>query len=174
MQKIAIGTTNPSKIEAVKMKVLQQWPDCEIVPVSVPSGVSDMPMSDAECIEGAKNRALASIKSAGADLGVGLEGGVMMMPEGMMLVGWVAIVDGTGRVGLGSSARIPLPDFIAQRVRAGEELGPVMDTVVNETNTKHRGGASGILSGGLTKRSESFATAVAYALSPFVVPQFYS
>ncbi len=173
MKKIAIGTTNPSKIEAVKMKVDQQWPNCELVPVSVPSGVSDMPMSDAECIEGAKNRAMASLQATGADLGVGLEGGVMFMPEGMMLVGWVAIVDGDGRVGLGSSARIPLPEFIAQRVRDGEELGPVMDTVVNETNTKHRGGASGILSAGLTKRSESFATAVAYALSPFVAPQFY-
>ena len=173
MQKIAVGTTNPAKIEAVTQKIHLQWPDCEIVPVSVPSGVSEMPMSDGECIEGAKNRAQASLKATGADLGVGLEGGVMLMDEGMMLVGWVAIIDRNGQVGLGSSARIPLPEFIAQRVRSGEELGPVMDTVVNETNTKHRGGASGILSGGLTKRSESFATAVAYALSPFVVPQFY-
>ncbi|MEM8863348.1 MAG: DUF84 family protein, partial [Chloroflexota bacterium] len=70
--------------------------------------------------------------------------------------------------------RIPLPEFIAQRVRNGEELGPVMDDVVSEHNTKHRSGASGILSDGLTKRSESFATAVAYALSPFVVPHFYN
>ena len=173
MKRIAIGTTNPSKIEAVEQKVRRQWPDVELVPVSVPSGVSDMPMSDGECIQGAKNRGMASLRAAGADLGVGLEGGVMLMPEGMMLVGWVAVVDANGRCGLGSSARIPLPEFIAQRVRNGEELGPVMDTIVNETNTKHRGGASGILSGGLTKRSESFATAVAYALSPFVAPQFY-
>ena len=110
---------------------------------------------------------------AGADLAFGLEGGVTELPEGLMLVGWVAAIDKHGTVGLGSSARIPLPGFIAEQIRNGAELGPVMDKVVNETNTKHRGGASGILSGGLTKRSESFSTAVAYALSPFVVPQFY-
>lgn len=174
MKKIAIGTLNPAKIEAVRQKVAMQWADFELIPVSVPSGVSDMPMSDSECIEGAQNRARACLAATGADLGVGLEGGVMLMDEGMMLVGWVAIVDGAGTLGLGSSARIPLPEFIAQRVRDGEELGPVMDTVVNETDTKHRGGASGILSAGLTQRSESFATAVAYALSPFVAPQFYT
>ncbi|MFK7801471.1 MAG: DUF84 family protein [Anaerolineae bacterium] len=173
MKKIAIGTTNPSKIEAVKAKVHLIWPDCELLPTKAPSGVSDMPMSDDECILGAKNRAKYCLESTDADLGVGLEGGVMLMKEGLMLVGWVAILNRAGTVGLGSSARIPLPEFIAQRVLSGEELGPVMDDVVDEHNTKHRGGASGILSGNLTQRSESFATAVAYALSPFVVPQFY-
>lgn len=173
MKKISVGTTNPSKIEAVAMKARIQWPNCEIVPIKAPSGVSDMPLSDAECIEGAKNRAIYALKNSTTDLGVGLEGGVMMMPDGMMLVGWVAIIDRNNTCGLGSSARIPLPEFIAERVRNGEELGPVMDDVVSEHNTKHRGGASGILSGGLAKRSESFATAVAYALSPFVVPHFY-
>ena len=174
MQKIAVGSTNPAKIEAVKSKVQLAWPGCEIAPIKAPSGVSDMPMSDHECIVGAKNRAQHCLDTSDADLGVGLEGGVMIMPEGMMLVGWVAILDRNGMTGLGSSARIPLPDFIAARVHQGEELGPVMDDVVNEHNTKQRGGASGILSGGLTYRSESFATAVAYALSPFVVPQFYA
>ncbi|MFT5196094.1 MAG: inosine/xanthosine triphosphatase [Cellvibrionaceae bacterium] len=172
-KKIAIGSTNPSKIKAVKSKLHLIWPDCEILPLKAPSGVSDMPLSDAECILGAKNRARFCLETTNADLGVGLEGGVMLMPEGMMLVGWVAILNREETVGLGSSARIPLPKSIADRICNGEELGPVMDDVVNEHNTKHRGGASGILSGGLTQRSESFATAVAYALSPFVVPHFY-
>jgi inosine/xanthosine triphosphatase len=173
MKKIAIGTTNPSKIEAVRAKVCLTWPQCELLPIKAPSGVSDMPMSEKECILGAQNRASHCLEMTDADLGVGLEGGVMLMSEGMMLVGWVAIVDRQGTLGLSSSARIMLPEFIADRVGNGEELGLVMDDVVNEHNTKHRGGASGILSGGLTQRSESFAVAVAYALSPFVVPHFY-
>jgi len=174
MRKIAIGTTNPAKIEAVNIKVHLIWPNCEILSITAPSGVSDMPMSDAECILGAKNRAAYCLETTDADLGIGLEGGVMSMPEGLMLVGWVTIMDRAGTTGLASSARIPLPQFIADRVRAGEELGPVMDDVVQEKHTKHRGGASGILSGNLTQRSEAFSTAVAYALSPFVVPEFYN
>ena len=173
MKKIAVGSTNPAKVKAVRAKARIVWPACEIVPVKALSGVSDMPMSDNECIMGAKNRAQYCLDTTDADLGVGLEGGVTIMPDGMMLVGWVAILDRKGKLGLGSSARIPLPEFIADRVAQGEELGPVMDNVVNEHNTKQRGGAAGILSGGLTSRGEVFATAVAYALSPFVVPQFY-
>lgn len=174
MQTIAVGSTNPTKINAVKTKACIVWPSCNVLAVKAPSGVSDMPLSDAECIEGAKNRAQYCLDTTDADLGVGLEGGVMTMPQGMMLVGWVAVLDRTGTVGLGSSGRIPLPQFIADRVVQGEELGPVMDDVVNGHQTSQQGGAAGILSGGLTSRSDVFATAVAYALSPFVVPHFYA
>jgi len=132
-----------------------------------------MPMSDAECLEGARRRAVNARLETAADLALGLEGGVNLEPAGLMLHGWVVALDKNGREGIGCSARIPLPEKIANRVLAGEELGPVMDQILGQSNVKQKGGAVGALTGGLVLRMETFAVAVAYALAPFVSPSLY-
>lgn len=132
-----------------------------------------MPMSDAECIAGARNRAIAARQQTAADLGVGLEGGVHPDEIGLLLVGWVVVCDGTGREGIGAAGRLPLPPVIARRVTAGAELGPLMDELLGEENIKQKGGAVGALTAGLVQREQAFALAVAYALAPFVAPHFY-
>jgi inosine/xanthosine triphosphatase len=171
---IAVGSRNPAKLEAVQSAVTRVWPGAAVRAVSVSSGVSLMPMSDGECLAGARQRATAALTaSSGADLGIGLEGGVSDEPSGLMLVGWVVVVDSTGKEGFAATAQLPLPPLIAGRVRQGEELGPVMDDLLNETKSNHRGGAVGALTSGLVLRAEAFAMAVAYALAPFVTPDFY-
>lgn len=172
-KKIAVGSTNPVKVDAVRTIIERAWPGAEVFPVEVDPGVSAMPMSDAECIAGARNRANQALLLPGAELGVGLEGGVNQDPDGLMLLGWVVVVDGDGREGVGGGARLPLPAHIARRVLLGEELGPLMDELLGQTNVKQRGGAVGALTNGLVLRRETFAVAVAYALAPFVTPQFY-
>ncbi len=172
--KIAVGSTNPVKVAAVGDMVKRQWPHAEVVALDVPSDVSSMPMSDEETLTGAKNRAHAALTTAKADLGIGLEGGVNQEVSGMMLMGWVVVVDGNGRTGIGGAARLPLPEHIAQRVLDGEELGDVMDDVLNEENIKQKGGAVGALTAGLVMRQDTFAIGVAYALAPFVAEELYS
>jgi len=171
--KIAVGSTNPTKVAAVETIVIQIWPGAEIVALAVPSGVSEMPMSDAETIRGARNRARAARQSAHADLGIGLEGGVHVDPLGLLLQGWVVVVAENGREGVGAAGRLLLPPMIANRVLAGEELGPVMDDLLGEANVKAKGGAVGALTGGLIPRQQSFSLGVGYALAPFVAPEFY-
>ncbi|MCA9960520.1 MAG: inosine/xanthosine triphosphatase [Chloroflexota bacterium] len=171
--KVAVGSTNPVKVAAVREMVLRQWPEADIVSVAVPSGVSTMPMSDAESLAGARNRARAACAQIGADLGIGLEGGVNPDENGLMLHSWVVVVDGNGREGIGGAGRLPLPNFIAQRILNGEELGPVMDDVLGETEVRQKGGAIGALTAGLVMRREAFALGVAYALAPFVAAQLY-
>ena len=171
--KIAIGSNNPVKIEAVRSVVVRVWPEAEIIPVQVTSGVPAMPMSDAECLAGARNRARAAQTAVNAALGLGLEGGVNPEPAGLMLLGWAVAVDSQGREGLGGGARLPLPAAIARRVLAGSELGPVMDELLGQENVKQKGGAVGALTAGLVLRKDTFAQAVAYALAPFVTPRFY-
>jgi inosine/xanthosine triphosphatase len=171
--KIAVGSNNPVKIKAVRSVVVRVWPEAEIVPVTVNSGVPAMPMSDADCLAGARNRARAALAATAASLGLGLEGGVNLEPAGLMLLGWAVALDGNGREGLGGAARLPLPEAIAQRVLAGSELGPVMDELLGQENVKQQGGAVGALTAGLVLRRETFAVAVAYALAPFVTPRFY-
>lgn len=172
-EKIVVGSTNRAKLTAVRSTIQRVWPDAEIVGVDVDTGVSVMPMSDDECLAGARNRAEAALAALDADLGIGLEGGVQAGTPGLMLMGWVVIVDGNGRVGTGGCARIPLPEAIAMRVLTGEELGPVMDDVLNEHDTRQRGGAVGALTDELVLRGDAFAQAVAYALAPFVASHLY-
>ena len=171
--KVAVGSINPAKLEAVRAAILRVWPQAEVQGVEVPSGVSEMPMSDAECLVGARNRALAARQAIAADLGVGLEGGVQRDGSMLLLVGWVALNAADGREGLAGTARLPLPQAIAARVAAGEQLGLVMDDLLDEHKSNYRGGAVGALTGGLVMRADAFAMAVSYALGPFVAGELY-
>ena len=173
MIKIAVGTLNPVKIQAVRDAFVSWQEDAVVEGVTVPSGVDEMPMSDGACIAGARNRAVAARLALDADFGVGLEGGVNVEASGMMLLGWVVIVNRHGVEGIACSAKLPLPKAIAQRVAAGEVLGDVMDDLLNDTNTKQKGGAIGALTVGLVSRSRSFTMAVQYALAPFLASSFY-
>lgn len=174
MMKIAIGSTNPVKIEAVRQMAAQIWTAVDLCPVSVDSGVSAMPLTDAETLEGARQRAMASLTAVPlAQLGLGLEGGVQQMGDTLFLQGWVVAVDGNGRCGVGGCPRLTLPQSVAQRILAGAELGPLMDELTSQANMKQKEGAVGVFTNGLVKRQEAFAVAVAYALAPFVTPQFY-
>ena len=171
--KIAVGSNNPVKVGAVQSVVQKVWPEAQILPVIVSPGVSPMPMSDEECFRGALNRARAALEAAGADMGIGLEGGVNPGPVGLMLLGWVAVLDSNGRQGVGSTARIPLPENMAEQVLAGRELGDVIDAILGEEDIKRKGGTVGALTAGLVLRQEAFEMAVAYALSPFVAQELH-
>jgi inosine/xanthosine triphosphatase len=170
---VVVGSTNPIKVAAVEVSFLRQWPSAKVVGSAVETGVSEMPMSDEECVSGARNRARLALQQSDAEFGVGLEGGVNPEASGLMLLGWVAIVHRDGQESVGCTAKIPLPKLLAVRILAGEELGPVMDDVLGEKHTAQKGGASGALTNGLVMRQDKFAMAVAYALAPFVAPEFY-
>lgn len=170
---VAVGSTNPVKVGAVRAIVQKAWPQAQVIPLEIKSGVSAMPMSDEECIAGARNRAREALLVSEADIGIGLEGGVNEDPQGLMLLGWVVAIDRNDRQGVGGGARLPLPKRIARRVRQGEELGPLMDELLGQNNVKQRGGAVGALTNGLILRKQTFEIATAYALAPFVSPEFY-
>ena len=172
--KVAIGSINPVKIEAVRSIIVRVWPGAIITGVDVDTGVRAMPMSDDECQIGARNRARAARQMAMADLGVGIEGGVHEENGVLMLTAWTVVINAHGLEGVGGSGRIPIPQALAERVRAGEELGHIMDDVLNESNIKQKGGAVGALTGGLVLRQEALALGVAYAMAPFVSPQLFA
>jgi len=171
MIKVGIGSTNPVKVKAVQNAVQKVWQTAVFAPISAPSGVSDMPMSDEETLLGATNRARVAL--AGADFGIGMEGGVHEEPFGLMLMGWVVVMDKNGRLGISGTNRIMLPETIANRVRAGELLGSVIDDLLHTEKTNQKGGAFGALTDGLVTRGDVFETAVCLALAPFITPKLY-
>jgi non-canonical (house-cleaning) NTP pyrophosphatase len=89
----------------------------------------------------------------------------------LFLIMWAAVTDGD-RWGRGAGPSVALPRSVAERLRAGEELGPVMDDVLGEENVAKRQGAAGALTGGRVDRTEALATAVAGALGPFVTERY--
>jgi inosine/xanthosine triphosphatase len=173
MVKIAVGSNNPIKIKACEVVANKVWQDVEVVNFDVDSGISDQPMNEQETIQGAKTRARAAREQGDADYGFGLEGSVMEVDGKMFLTGWVAVVNREGDFGIGSGGHILLPEQIAQRVRDGGEIGPIMDDILHKKNTKQGQGAVGTLTGGLKPRQQSFEDGVLYAMTRFIKPELY-
>ena len=171
---VAIGSTNPVKLAAVRAVMEQLCPGAAFRAIEVDPGVPAQPLSDEEMVTGAKARAIAARIALDADLGIGLEGGVHRSTWGALLSGWAAIVDRDGRLGLGSGGRIALPPVLVESLEQGEELGPAMDRLSGLTDTRKGPGAVGILTNGLVVRDEAFRVAIAYALAPFLHSAWYS
>jgi inosine/xanthosine triphosphatase len=86
---ITVSSTNPLKVESVKMVVTELFDNPEINSVKTSSGVNDMPLNDSETMAGAINRALEAVKQG--DYGVGVEGGVQDTEHGMFLFALIAV-----------------------------------------------------------------------------------
>ena len=171
---VVVGTTNPAKLAAVEQALKQIWPQVSMSSINVDSGVRAQPLSDQEAILGATTRARLALANTDASLGIGVEGNTVEIEQGMFSTAWVAVVDRAGAIGLGSSGRFQLPEMVAQAVRQGGELGPLMDALTGEQNTKHKQGAVGILTNNLITRSAALETAVIFALTRFINPEYYA
>jgi inosine/xanthosine triphosphatase len=171
---VAVGSGNPVKLAAAKAVILTLAPHAVVTARPVPSGVPDQPFGDEETITGARERAQAARLAADADLGVGLEGGVVDGPAGMRSCAWCVIVDRDGREGVGGSLAMPLPAAVAAMIRDGEELGHAMDRLVAARGTKHGQGAVGILTAGRIDRQGAYEVLVTYALVPWISPELYA
>ncbi|MGM0903333.1 MAG: DUF84 family protein [Bacillota bacterium] len=162
---ISIGSKNPAKIAAVEQAF--QGYTCEILSVDTESGVRAQPLSDEETIKGAINRSVSALEVSSADIGVGLEGGVQETEHGLVLCNWGALKAKGREPFIAGGARIPLPEEIASRLLAGEELGPVMDEFAKKQNVRKKEGAVGIFTNGKIDRVEMFSHVVRLLLGQF-------
>jgi inosine/xanthosine triphosphatase len=174
IRSVAVGSGNPVKLAAARAVVTAYFAEASVTPTTVASGVPNQPFGDEQTIAGARERAKRARQAEDADLGVGLEGGVVDGPDGMRTCAWCVVVHRDGREGVGGSLAMPLPDGVAQMIRGGEELGYAMDKFANERGTKHGKGAVGILTAGRIDRQAAYEVLVTYALAPFVTPEFFS
>jgi len=173
IHQVTVGSANPVKLGAVRAVIARLAPHATVDGVSVASGVPDQPVSDAQTIEGASNRAHAARAAHDADLGVGIEGGVVETPNGMRTCAWAVVVGRDGVPHTGGSLSMPLPEAVAALIRDGVELGHAIDQLVGTTNIKHGAGAVGILTEGLVNRQEAYEALVAYAIAPLLNASLY-
>ena len=172
-QRAAVGSTNPAKLEAVHRALARLAPGCTVEGVEVTSGAGAQPFGDAQTRSGALERARAALAKTDADVGLGLEGGVIFEGPAPWLVSWVAVVDRAGRAGEASGLRMPLPPSSAARLRAGSELGDVIDELFAVHLSKQQAGAVGLLTEGFVSRTDAFADLVAMACAPLLRRDLY-
>jgi inosine/xanthosine triphosphatase len=173
VKSIVVASTNPVKIQAALDGFRRMFPNEEFQArgVAAASGVSDQPMSDAETLQGARNRAAAARSAAPeVDFWVGIEGGVEDQARGLEAFAWIVIAD-RQRAGKSRTATFTLPEEIARLVRQGVELGDADDQVFGRSNSKQQNGSVGILTGDVIDRAVYYAQAVILALIPFRNPE---
>lgn len=174
---ISVGTTNRAKLRAVERVCSTIFGAVTIQGYDVDSGISAQPMTDEESILGAGNRADAALlRHPRAEYGIGLEGNVAETAGQLFLRGWAVVKNRDGTTGIGHSGGIALPHHIAERVRDGKELGPLMQQSLNDkaNAVRHDQGTNGILTNGMYTRVDEFTHAVQCALAPFVRPDAYA
>src|SRR2546422_724845 len=119
-------------------------------------------------------RARAALERTTADVGFGLEGGAILDGDRAWLTAHVVAVTRDGRIGEAAWGRMLLPRVAAERLRAGEELGDVIDDLFNARESKRQTGAIGLLTEGAVSRTDAFADLVAMACAPFLRPDLYN
>jgi inosine/xanthosine triphosphatase len=168
-----VGSTNPAKVEAVHRALARLAPGCTVEGRTVSGPVGPQPIGDEETRSGAMARARSALAASGADVAFGLEGGVIFEGEVPWLVSWVAAVDRDGRTGEACGLRMRLPDIATARLRAGVELGDIIDELFSVQASKQHAGAVGLLTEAFVSRTDAFADLVAMACAPLLRPDLY-
>lgn len=162
-----VGSTNPVKLQAVKLATSIKYPQLKIYGLEVKSGVPEQPRSDAQTRRGAVNRSRVVLKlglktypqaSLKNCLGVGLEGGIFIKKNGeMWSTVWVAIADSQGKIFEANGARFKVPKILAKPIAAGEEMGPALSRLFNGADIRRTNGAIGVVTGNFVTRPEEYA-----------------
>jgi inosine/xanthosine triphosphatase len=170
---IVVASQNPVKLEATRRGFEKMFPQIafHVQSVAASSGVRQQPLSDAETLQGARNRAQhAAQLMPQADYWVGIEGGVEERQDSMEAFAWI-VVSSPHLVGQSRTGTFNLPAGVAMLIRQGRELGPAVEELYGRSQVKHTTGAVGVLTEGVIDRVQLYEHAVVLALVPFKSPQ---
>ena len=175
MKTIIVASTNPVKLNAAVQGFCAMFPEEEFraLPAKAVPSISVQPMSDAETLQGANERArMVRDQIPEADYWVGIEGGAEERDGEIGVFAWVVVLD-RERQSKGRSGEFFLPEKVAALVREGVELGEADDRVFGRSNSKQKNGAVGLLTGDAVDRAGLYVPAVIFALIPFKNPEMY-
>lgn len=172
---IAVGSTNPTKIQPVIDVFSHHFKGCIVKGISVASGVDEQPMDIDEMYKGALNRAKEAIKKVkGAEYGIGIEGGLHKHSFGWFEHSIVVIVNKKGQVGTGATGGLVLPEIIMDSIHEGKNLEEAIDSHFNTDKIGEGIGMFGIFTKGVVTRSEGVRHGVAFALARFLHEGVYN
>ncbi|HEV2299444.1 MAG TPA: inosine/xanthosine triphosphatase [Candidatus Acidoferrales bacterium] len=186
---VAVGSTRRPKLNAVWEAVSVFGPTLdpnaqfEVIGAEAESGVRHTPLSSADIMAGARNRAEAIAKQARESnqpwqYFVGLEGGLDVVTVAgerrVFLENWAYAADQGGRGSYGQSGSLLLPEELARQVvDEGVELGVAIDAFAGGHGIRDAQGAWGVLTRNMITRQDAFRTAVINAFAPFFNAALY-
>jgi inosine/xanthosine triphosphatase len=186
---IAVGSTRRPKLDGVRDAVaelgLRLDPNAQfdIVGVEAPSGVRDTPLSRAEMMAGARNRAeqlqrIAKERNEPWNYFVGVEGGLEIVNDGnarlVFLENWAYVLDREGRGSFGQSGAVAVPEPLAAKVvDESVDLAEAVDAFAGKHGIRDAQGAWGVLTRDLVTRRDAFRLAVINAFAPFYNVEAY-
>lgn len=151
--KLAVGTQNKAKVLAAE----NCWTFGEVKGFKTESGVKDQPFGHDETRQGAINRAIKAGDLYHGAAGIGLEGGVAETADGLYICNWGALmVPDFKEPFTASGASIRLPEELADPLRKGQELGPLMEQFSKQRNIRQNEGAVGFFTNGRVTRAQMF------------------
>lgn len=153
--KVVVGSKNKTKVGAVE----KVWKDAEITSLSVPSGVAAQPFSDEETMQGAINRAKRALEEGDAQIGIGLEGGVMKTEHGLFMCNWGRQQQVMVKYLL-PAGHVLRYRMILAPLEEGKELSEVMEEFVQRKDIRSHEGAIGIFTDDYVDRTELFVHVV--------------
>ncbi|MBI2474613.1 MAG: inosine/xanthosine triphosphatase [Candidatus Taylorbacteria bacterium] len=166
--RINVGTKNAAKLRAVKNALASyEWTgSLDVISVDVASGVPDQPLSMAETVEGAKNRAKSAYPKC--QYSIGLENGLIEVPgsmNGRMDVCCCAIYDGQN-FHLGLSSGFELPRSIQKFVDQGLNMtdAALRSGLTTNAQIGSEEGVISLLSKGRIRREDYIKEAVMMAM----------
>jgi inosine/xanthosine triphosphatase len=186
LRQVRVGSTNQPKLAAVRSALEPYVPDVVVAGVEVESGVAEQPVGWEEIVQGARNRAARAAAASRCDLAVGIEDGLVRLPDGAgdlshVNVGCAAVARGE-RVSLGFTSGFAYPPACTlPAVRDREPIGPVFDRFWEERRGEQAPAPSGQglgnvgkLTLGVLPRAEYARHAVLCALVGLLHPDLYA
>lgn len=171
---IAVGSTNPTKIQPVTEIFSHHYKNCQVKGVAVPSGIADQPMNIDEMYKGALNRAKNALqKVKGASYGVGIEGGLHKHSFGWFEHSIVVIINKKSQIGIGASGGLVLPEIIMESIHKGKNLEEAIDAHFKTNKVGEGIGMFGIMTKSIVTRSEGVKHGVAFAFARFLHEDVY-
>lgn len=165
-QRVAVGSTNPAKTEAVRQafEALDDIGGFTLVAVACDTDTAQ-PWGESATRSGALARAEAARADEEADWGIGLEGGLVNDDKGVLVTSWIAACQADAAPALVRSAGFYLPRPVAERVRTGVTLEEAWQRLDGRQAIGRDSGTVGALSGERFDRTRLYREAVILAVA---------
>lgn len=172
--KVAVGSTNKVKMDAVRNMFTQAFGLVEVVSVEPPADLEKQPMEE-KVAQGAIIRARKAIEGANADFGVGIEAGLFhnKIMDRYLDIQYCAVIDVSGKITVGHGPGFEYPPQVVKAVLEGKTVGDTMSKITGIEKIGHKMGSIGYLSDGMIDRTSLTELSVLMALVPRIRNELY-
>jgi inosine/xanthosine triphosphatase len=172
---VAIGSRNPAKTVGARNVFRTFFPECRFVEIDTRTVAKSQPIGMEQVAGGALARAQFALTNAKADLGVGVEAGILPVTAGESVNLQIAIVvDRRGHKGVGVSSGFMIPAPFLKRMRdEGRELDAYSHELTRAEKITKEEGIVYHLTKGRISRLQMTEQSVTMALVPWLNRERY-